>query len=143
MEMKIKELEQALAEQIAGLETSQIPTAPVEYEEVSFDWTEPDNARWLEIIRRQLASAASFEIHCWNEETEWIDLALKYGSIKNDGWQYGKKIAGSVTKEFSEMLLSLPKPTDIEYENKMTPFFNIFLDDTFQSCHYGTEVFFR
>ena len=39
------------------------------------------------------------------------------------------------------MLLSQPKPTDTEIENKMTPFFNVFLDDKFQSCHYGTELY--
>jgi len=26
--------------------------------------------------------------------------------------------------------------------NKMTPFFNIFLDDTFQSSHWGTEIYY-
>ena len=28
-----------------------------------------------------------------------------------------------------------------EIYNKMTPFFNVFLDDKFQSCHYGTELY--
>ena len=28
-----------------------------------------------------------------------------------------------------------------ETDNKMTPFFNVFLDDKFQSCHYGTELY--
>ena len=44
-----------------------------------------------------------------------------------------------VTQEFADMLLNMPKPVDIEIYNKMTPFFNVFLDDRFQSCHYGTE----
>ena len=39
------------------------------------------------------------------------------------------------------MLISQPKPTDAEIYNKMTPFFNVFLDDKFQSCHYGTELY--
>ena len=38
------------------------------------------------------------------------------------------------------MLLSQPRPADREAYNKMTPFFNVFLDD-FQSSHYGTELF--
>ena len=40
------------------------------------------------------------------------------------------------------MILDMPKPTDVEIYNKMTPFFNIFLDDyDFQSSHYGTEIY--
>ena len=39
------------------------------------------------------------------------------------------------------MLLDLPKPTDTEIYNKMTPFFNVFLDNSFDSSHYGTEVY--
>ena len=53
-----------------------------------------------------------------------------------------KIIEGEVTPEFVDMILGMPKPTDVEIYNKMTPFFNIFLDDTnFQSCHYGTEIY--
>ena len=37
------------------------------------------------------------------------------------------------------MILEQPKPIDVEIYNKMTPFFNIFLDDVFQSCHYGNK----
>ena len=48
-----------------------------------------------------------------------------------------------MTPEFCELLLSLPKPADIEIYNKMTPFFQIFLDEDFQSCHYGTENYYR
>ena len=39
------------------------------------------------------------------------------------------------------MLLGMSKPQDTEIYNKMTPFFNVFLDDSFQSSHYGTEVY--
>lgn len=53
------------------------------------------------------------------------------------------EVTGTVTDEFREMLLGLPKPLDTEIYNKMTPFFQIFLDDDFQSCHYGTENYYR
>ena len=82
-----------------------------------------------------------FEIHCWKTETEWIDLALNYGELAETSWQWGKIIAGEVTPEFIEMVLELPKPTDTELFNKMTPFFSIFLDDIFCSEHYGTELY--
>ena len=42
-------------------------------------------------------------------------------------------------KRDAEAPATSTKPIDIEIENKMTPFFNVFLDDKFQSCHYGTE----
>ena len=50
-------------------------------------------------------------------------------------------ITGKVTQEFADMLLGMPKPQEIEFENKMTPFFNVFLDNGFQSSHYGTEIY--
>ena len=71
-----------------------------------------------------------------------VALALQYGKLKESDWTYGKIITGEVTAAFTEMLCSQPKPTDIEAANKMTPFFNIFLDDTFQSSHWGTEIYY-
>ncbi len=121
------------------------PAEPVESkltEAVCFDYTEKDNTRFLALITDALRIAKNFEIHCWNEETEEIALALKYGELKEDDWKYGKIITGEVTAEFAEMLLAQPKPIDTEAANKMTPFFNIFLDDTFQSSHWGTEIYY-
>ena len=121
------------------------PVEPVESkltESAYFDYTEKDNTRFLALITDALKNAKIFEIHCWNEESEWIGLALEYGKLKEDDWKYGKIITGEVTAEFIEMILSQPKPTDIEAANKMTPFFNVFLDDTFQSSHWGTEIYY-
>jgi len=140
--MPFEDLKKALTEQIMNLKPA--PAAPansVELEAVYFDSTEPDNSRWLELIRERTKTAKTFEIHCWNEETEWIELALKYGTLKENDWQNGKIVTGTVTPEFIDMLLNMPKPTDREIYNKMTPFFNVFLDDHFQSCHYGTELY--
>lgn len=141
--MEFKDLKNALSEQIMNLKPAPIPDEPVEMEEVYFDRTEPDNSRWLALIREYIKTAKSFEIHCWNEEAEWIELALRYGTLKEDDWKHGKIVTGPVTPEFTQMLLNMPKPTDTELENKMTPFFNVFLDDSFQSCHYGTEVYMK
>ena len=121
------------------------PAEPVESkltEAVYFDYTEKDNTRILALLTDALKNAKTFEIHCWNEETEWIELALKFGKLKEDDWKYGKIITGKVTAEFIEMILAQPKPTDIETANKMTPFFNVFLDDSFQSSHWGTEIYY-
>ena len=119
-----------------------LPFIP-EFKEMYFDRSEKDNSKWMELISDYLKRAKRFEIHCWKEETEWIELALQYGEIKEDDWMHGKIVVGDVTPQFVEMLLNLPKPTDTELENKMTPFFNVFLDDNFQSCHYGTENYYR
>ena len=59
---------------------------------------------------------------------------------KDTDWRYGKIIAGKVTPDFTAFLLGLPKPTDTEVYNKMTPFFTIALDNGFWSAHYGTEL---
>ena len=112
--------------------------------EVYLDRTEKDNCKWLELITKALKTAKCFEIHCWNEENDWIEFALNYGTLKDSTWRYGKIIEGEVTPEFVTMIRDMPKPTDVEIYNKMTPFFNIFLCDTnFQSCHYGTEIYIK
>ncbi len=107
---------------------------------IYFDRTEKDNSKWLALLIEALKTAKTFEIHCWNGEEEWIETALRYGTLKESDWTYGKMIAGEVTPEFSEMLLTTPKPETVDSYGKMTPFFNVILDSGFQSSHYGTEV---
>lgn len=134
--------ERALTEEVLSLNPSpHEPSEDIEKELITFDREETGNGKWKALLAEHLITAKTFEIHCWNEETEWIDLALQYGYLKESDWQHGKIIAGSVTPEFTSMLLDLPKPTDTEIYNKMTPFFNVFLDDDFSSSHYGTEVY--
>ncbi len=99
-----------------------------------------DYEQWRSILREELASATAYEIHCWNEESEWIKIALQYGYKKEFDWSYGTVIVGVVNPEFVKLILGLPKPKDIDIYNKMTPFFSIFLDTGFSSEHYGTEL---
>ena len=101
---------------------------------------EQTDSKWKGLLEQYLTTASTFEIHCWNEEADCIEFALRYGELKADDWSYGKKITGKVTPEFAAMLLETPKPTDTELYNKMTPFFNLMLDSGFSSSHYGTEV---
>lgn len=138
-----KDIESTLTGLISNLKP--VPAEPAESkltESVYFDYSDKDNTRFLTLITDALKTTKTFEIHCWNEEIEWIELALKFGKLKEDDWKYGKIITGEVTAEFAEMLLAQPKPIDTEAANKMTPFFNIFLDDTFQSSHWGTEIYY-
>ena len=142
MNKTLTEIESALTESIFSITPSQHePGEDIEKELIVFERGESDNSKWKALLAQHLETAKSFEIHCWNEETEWIERALQYGCLKESNWQYGKVIAGSVTLEFASMLLELPKPTDTEIYNKMTPFFNVFLDNGFSSSHYGTEVY--
>lgn len=140
VENLLKSLGAALAEQVFDLKPVPADAVPMECETLTLDGTEPTNAPWLQWMETALAGAGAFEIHCWKEETEWIHFALNYGSVKPSDWKYGTIIEGPVTPEFSRMLLPLPKPTDTEICNKMTPFFSVFLDNGYESAHYGTEL---
>ena len=139
--MVFEDLKKALSDATLDLKPAPFPDGPPDFEMVTLDRSETDNNKWLAYITDAVKKAKTFEIHCWNEETEWIELALQYGKLKDDDWRHGKIITGDVTTEFVQMLLSQPKPTDTAIKNKMTPFFNVFLDDKFQSCHYGTELY--
>lgn len=77
----------------------------IEKELITFDREETGNGKWKALLTEYLKTAKTFEIHCWNEETEWIELALQYGYLKESDWQHGKIIGGSVTPEFASMLL--------------------------------------
>ena len=146
--MIMNELEKILAKQIENMDVNDFSETHLElqdvYQEVYLDRTENDNSKWLVLITETLKKAKRFEIHCWNEENDWIEFALQYGTLKESDWRYGKIIEGDVTPEFVTMILDMPKPTDVEIYNKMTPFFSIFLDNyDFQSCHYGTEIYIK
>lgn len=99
-----------------------------------------EHEQWKAVLIEELQSATSFEIHCWNEESEWIKLALEYGDKKKSDWNYGVVISGTVNPKFMKLILDLPKPKDNDIYNKMTPFFSIFLNNGFSSEHYGTEL---
>ena len=137
----MKNLEKTLTEQILDLKINEISPCETQNYPIFLDRTEKNNSKWLALLTNALKTAKSFEIHCWNEEEEWIEVALKYGTMKESDWSYGKIITGAVTAEFSDMLLGMPKPQDTELYSMMTPFFNIFFDNGFQSSHYGTEIY--
>lgn len=109
-------------------------------EYIEFDATELNNLRWKKVMFDQLKTAKTFEIHCWNMELEEMKMAFQFGDLKESCWKYGKIIQGVVTPEFICYVLNIPKPTDTEIYNKMTPFFTIALDNGFWSEHYGTEL---
>ena len=135
-----KMLEKLSTVQLSELEVSEEPACETGVYPIYFDRTEKDNSKWLALLKEALKTAKTFEIHCWNGEDEWIEEALRYGKLKESDWTYGKIIEGNVTPEFVDMLITMSKPLDTELENKMTPFFNVFLEDKFYSNHYGTEV---
>lgn len=136
-----QDLVEVLTESIQGLKPAPFtPENTAEHWSLEFDRTEKGNSKWIAYMSDALKTARTFEIHCWNEEAECIDLALQYGKQKDTDWRYGKIIAGKVTPDFTAFLLGLPKPTDTEVYNKMTPFFTIALDNGFWSAHYGTEL---
>lgn len=134
-------LQEVLTSLIGELKPVPIPDEPVSMGEmITLDGRDADNRRWLDIIVPYLEKAQTFEIHCWHGEEEILSLALPFGTEQETDWKYGRIVKGTVTPQFREMLKNLPKPTDTEAYNKMTPFFNVFLDD-FQSSHYGTELY--
>ncbi len=139
----MNDLEKVLTEQILNLKVNEVAPCETESYPIFLDRTEKDNSKWLALLTNALKTAKSFEIHCWNGEEEWMELALKYGTMKESDWSYGKIITGAVTEEFSNMLLGMPKPQDTELYSMMTPFFNVFFDNGFQSSHYGTEIYVK
>ena len=96
---------------------------------------------WRRIMENNLRQSHAFEIHCWEDESEAVRMALSYGTVKMSNWKQGTVIEGKVTQDFTDFLLSLPVPEGNDLTpRRMTPFFSIFLDNGFSSEHYGTEL---
>lgn len=119
------------------------PTDSTPWESIYLDGSDAAFARWRELIAAALRTAHTFEIHCWREETEAIALALRHGTVQKSNWRHGVVISGRVTPTFTDLILQLPRPAPGGSGNQFTPFFNIFLDDRFQSSHWGTEIHIR
>ena len=96
---------------------------------------------WRRIMENNLRQSHAFEIHCWEDESEAVRMALSYGTVKMSHWKQGTVIEGKVTQDFTDFLLSLPVPEGNDLTpRRMTPFFSICLDNGFSSEHYGTEL---
>ena len=132
-----EELREGLSGALEGLRPNKIaPDTALQLEYLELRG-EGAGRRWRALTQRALAQAETFEIHCWNGEEELLRLALAFGTRRESGWAYGTVVAGAVTPAFSRMVLDQPAPAEEGY----TPFFNLFLDGSFQSCHYGTEMY--
>ena len=47
--------------------------------EIYLGRTELDNVKWLSFMENAIKTAKHFEVHCWDEEADWIEFALQYG----------------------------------------------------------------
>lgn len=99
-----------------------------------------DKGWWNDLIRACVRIGDPFEIHCWYDETNAVQQALRFGHTEPSTWHGGTVIKGTITREFLRFLLDAPKPTDTDIYNKMTPFFSIFFGKRLYSEHYGTEM---
>ena len=100
------------------------------------------NMGWQDVVREYASTAGRFEVHCWREEQEALALLLPFGQEEETDWQYGFVVAGDITGDFLEVVLSQPVPEDQDPFRKLTPFFSIFFDNGFSSAHWGTELHF-
>lgn len=99
-----------------------------------------DNRWWKRLILLFAQPGTPFEIHCWQDELQWIAAAQQFGTVQPSPSGFnGVVIAGVVTQPLIDFLQHTVKPADTEICNKQTPLFSIFLNG-FSSEHYGTEL---
>ena len=74
--MVFNDLEKVISGLVADLKPApEVPASADPFNKsMTFDRSEKDNSKWIKLISGYLATAKTFEIHCWNEETEWIEL---------------------------------------------------------------------
>ena len=99
-----------------------------------------DNNWWKRLILLFAQPDTPFEIHCWQDEPQWIAAAQQFGTVQQSSEGFnGVIVSGRMTQTLIDFLKQIEKPTDTEIYNKQTPFFSIFLNG-FSSEHYGTEL---
>lgn len=95
---------------------------------------------WNGLVSAYAVIGEPFEIHCWQDEKETVQLPMAYGREDKVAWRGGTVIRGKITREFLNFLIRMPKPADTDIYNKMSPFFTIRFGDCLCSEHYGTEM---
>ena len=63
---------------------------------VYLDRSETTDSRWKALVAERLKTAKTFEIHCWNEETEWIQRRDHAFKLLYD---HAKSVGGLVSGE--------------------------------------------
>ena len=100
-----------------------------------------DNNKWWKNLFIHYASKGeNFEIRCWDEEIDTINLIRKFCAVEKSKTTKEIVITGDITNEFID-LVKEKMPMDQNIYNKMTQFFTINIDKAFSSCHYGTEIY--
>ena len=101
-----------------------------------------DNNKWWKNLFIHYASKGeTFEIRCWDEEIDTINLIKKFGTVEKSKTTKEIIITGYITNEFIDLIVKEDMPKDQSIYNKMTQFFTINIDKAFSSCHYGTEIY--
>lgn len=100
-----------------------------------------NNNWWKELFLHYASKGESFEIRCWDEELESIDLISKYGTVQKSQTTKEIIITGYITNQFIDLIIKEEMPKDQNIYNKMTQFFTISIDKSFESAHYGTEIY--
>lgn len=100
-----------------------------------------NNKWWKELFKHYVQNGKKFEIRCWDEETESIDLISKFGTVEKSKTTKEIIISGEITNDFIELILNEEMPEDQNIYNKMTQFFTINIDKSYTSAHYGTEIY--
>lgn len=102
-----------------------------------------DNNKWWKDLFIHYASKGElFEIRCWNEEVDSINLIKRFGTVEKSQTTKETIITGYITNQFIDFIVKEEMPKDQEIYNKMTQFFTINIDKSFSSCHYGTEIYY-
>ena len=100
-----------------------------------------DNKWWKDLFIHYANKGKKFEVRCWDEEIESIEVISKFGVAQKSKTTKEIIISGEITDEFIDLIINEEMPKDQSIYNKMTQFFTINIDKSYTSAHYGTEIY--
>ena len=107
---------------------------------ISVEKPSADYQLWKDIFKIFADPGEYFEIHCWKNENDEIQMASQFGEIACFDIPSITIIYGTVNERFIAFILNEEMPYEKKFYNKIVPFYTVHIGDHFSFEDYGTRI---
>lgn len=107
---------------------------------ISVEKPSVDYQLWKDIFKIFADPGEYFEIHCWKNENDEIQMASQFGEIACFDIPSIKIIHGTVNERFISFILNEEMSCETKFYNKIVPFYTVHIGNHFSIEDYGTRM---
>lgn len=107
---------------------------------ISVEKTSVNYQCWKDIFKIFANPGEYFEIHCWKNENDEIQMASQFGEIACFDIPSIKIIHGTVNERFIAFILNEDILCEKKFYNKIVPFYTVHIGDHFSFKDYGARM---